>query len=84
MINTEEYNVNQIRRYVEWIEQYYIPNTASIIQPILICKKAMFLDRQIFDNFRKFNSEKHGLPLKFIEYEITANDIIFSETEYQK
>ncbi len=83
-VETEEYNVNQIRRYVEWIEQYYIPNTASIIQPILICKKAMFLDRQIFDNFRKFNSEKHGLPLKFIEYEITANDIIFSETEYQK
>lgn len=81
-VATEEYNVTQIKRYIEWIEQYYIPNTASIIQPVLICKKASLLDEQIFENFRNFNSEKHGLPLKFIEYEITQNDIIFSETEY--
>lgn len=81
-VATEEYNVTQIKRYIEWIEQYYIPNTASIIQPVLICKKASLLDEQIFENFRNFNSEKHGLPLKLIEYEITQNDIIFSETEY--
>lgn len=76
-VATEEYNVTQIKRYIEWIEQYYIPNTASIIQPVLICKKASLLDEQIFENFRNFNSEKHGLPLKLIEYEITQNDIIF-------
>ena len=81
-VATEEYNVTQIKRYIEWIEQYYIPNTASIIQPVLICKKASLLDEQIFENFRNFNSEKHGLPLKLIEYEIKQNDIIFSETEY--
>ena len=81
-VETEKYNVNQIRRYVEWIEQYYIPNTASIVQPVLICKKSSSLDNQIFENFKRFNSENHGLPLKFIEYEINQNDIIFLETDY--
>lgn len=81
-VGTEEYNVNQIRRYVEWIEQYYIPNTASIIQPVLICKKSSFLDNQIFENFKRFNSEKHGLPLIFIEYEIKNDNIFFEKVDY--
>lgn len=83
-VETKEYNINQIRRYVEWIEQYYIPNMASIIQPVLVCKKSTILNKQIFENFRTFNAEKHGLPLKLVEYEITQNDIIFSEVEYEK
>lgn len=81
-VEAEEYNINQIRRYVEWIEQYYIPNVASIIQPVLICKKARSLDNKIFENFRKFNSENHGLPLKYIEYEIQDNDLVFKAVEY--
>lgn len=81
-VETEEYNVIQIARYVEWIEQYYIPNIPSAIQPVLVCKKASAIKKQIFDSFRKFNSEKCILPLKLIEYEFTHNDIIFIETEY--
>jgi RecB family endonuclease NucS len=32
-------NVIQIQRYVDWLEQYYIPNRISDIQPVLISKK---------------------------------------------
>jgi len=83
-VEADIYNITQIRRYVEWIEQYYIPNTTSMLQPVLICKKSFSCNNQLFENFKKFNAEKHGFPLKFIEYEITQDEIIFSETEYTK
>jgi RecB family endonuclease NucS len=34
-----ERNVIQIQRYVDWIEQYYIPNRQSDIEPLLASKK---------------------------------------------
>lgn len=85
-IQIEAYNINQIRRYVEWIEQYYIPNTASAIQPVLICKETpeANIPIEIQEEINLFNSEKHGFPLKFIEYTITSTDIIFKERNYNK
>ena len=64
------------------MDQYYIPNIASIIQPVLICKKSSVKNHQIFEKFKKFNSEKHGLPLKYIEYEIDDKDIVFNQVAY--
>lgn len=85
-IQIEAYNINQIRRYVEWIEQYCIPNTASAIQPVLICKETpeANIPIEIQEEINLFNSEKHGFPLKFIEYTITSTDIIFKERNYNK
>lgn len=85
-IQIEAYNINQIRRYIDWIEQYYIPNTASAIQPVLICKETpeANIPIEIQEEINLFNSEKHGFPLKFIEYTITSTDIIFKERNYNK
>lgn len=72
---------NQISRYIDWIEQYYIPNRISTIQPILICKKGNVLSQE----FHQFNLKIHPkgiLPLKYIEYEVNNNNIVFNTVSY--
>lgn len=61
-------NVRQLARYIDWIEQYYIPNRPSSIRPVLICP-ASELDRETAEAFKKFNDESNGryLPLEYIE-----------------
>lgn len=76
-------NTRQLTRYIDWIEQYYIPNRISIIQPVLICKKEVALSNELKENFNKFNKRKGVLPLKYIEYTISNNQIIFTEESYQ-
>ena len=76
-------NTRQLNRYIDWIEQYYIPNRISIIQPVLICRK----DKQVISNvlkqnFRDFNKRKGILPLKYIEYEVVNNNLVFSIIPY--
>lgn len=73
----------QLNRYIDWIEQYYIPNRISIIQPTLICKQGNLLSNKLKENFNNFNKRKEILPLKYIEYEISNNQIIFTEVSYQ-
>lgn len=79
-----EDNIRQLTRYIDWIEQYYLPNRISTIQPILICKKVFPLSDVLKGKFKLFNTREGILSLKFIEYEITQNEIIFSETGYTK
>lgn len=76
--------VKQIKRYIDWIEQYYITNRSSIIQPTIICL-AGGLDDQLKSSFREFNDNANGayLPLKYIEFTISNNHICFSEVQYQ-
>ncbi len=80
-------NVIQIQRYVEWLEQYYIPNRTSDIQPVLISKKikdknASFY-QDIITTFKDFNTKNQRcLPLKYIEYELSNNNLVFQEQEY--
>lgn len=71
-------NTRQMNRYIDWIEQYYIPNRRSIIQPVLICKKSS-LSNKVQNSFNNFNNMAKGryLPLKYIEYEIIGNQIVF-------
>lgn len=78
-----EDNTRQLNRYIDWIEQYYIPNRISIIQPVLICKKENSLSNELKEEFNNFNKRKGILPLKYIEYEILNNQIIFTEKRYQ-
>lgn len=76
-------NTRQLNRYLDWIEQYYIPNsTESIIQPVLICKGGFSLSTSLKQNFNKFNKRKGILPLIYIEYSINGNDIVFNRVNY--
>jgi len=74
--------VNQISRYIDWAEQYYIPNRQSDIEPIIIAKKSD--SKAVNDCFKKFNQEnKHRCkPIKYIEYSVTGESIIFNTKEY--
>lgn len=75
-------NTRQLTRYVDWIEQYYIPNRISIIQPVLLCKKEMAISKTIIECFNKFNSRNGIQPLKYIEYEVSGNQLKFNSIIY--
>lgn len=76
-------NIRQISRYIDWIEQYYIPNRTSTIEPVLICQPGG-LTPHLIQAFRNFNAAAMGrhLPLRYIEYEIVNNDIVFTKISY--
>lgn len=88
-VEAEIKNIFQIQRYVDWLEQYYIPNRISDIQPTLIAKKTVdknSLDyKDMLNSFKDFNRKnKNCFPLKYIEYEIVNNDLEFAEVKYNK
>lgn len=76
-------NVRQISRYIEWIEQYYVPNRPSAIRPLLICP-ASNISNDIKQSFRQFNAKYDGrcLPLEYIEFTDNGSDLIFTNTPY--
>jgi hypothetical protein len=83
----DQTNTSQIQRYVDWLEQYYIPNRISDIQPVLISKKIETKDsisyKEIVNAFNNFNSRNQKcLPLKFIEYHLIDSKIIFEQIKY--
>ncbi|MDR0911869.1 MAG: hypothetical protein LBM96_04615 [Methanobrevibacter sp.] len=84
-------NISQINRYMDWIEEYYIPNRPSDIVPILIAKKFKLNTEKrkekysnITDSFIQFNQKNEKLcnQLKYIEYEIKNNNLIFEKIDY--
>ena len=83
-----EDHVNQIQRYVDWIEQYYIPNRPSDIQPVLITKKITnklpFVYQQLIASFNNFNKTNSGRcdRLKFIEFNLVGDELYFSIVDY--
>lgn len=87
-VESKEDNIIQIQRYIDWIEQYYISNRQSDIQPILISKKienkATESYKQIIKSFKKFNQINLDRcnKLKFVEFKIQENDLIFEEVKY--
>lgn len=81
-------NVTQIQRYIDWIEQYYIPNRQSDIQPVLIAKSVANRNSvryretiQSFHNFNTFNRNRCQ-NLKYVEYNLADDSINFSEEKY--
>lgn len=76
-------NIRQIDRYIDWIEQYYIPNRPSIIQPVLLCLKAPH-DPDVRSKINKFDSEASGryLPLRYVEYEVVNGHLVFTQMSY--
>ena len=87
-IEASEKNIIQIQRYIDWIQQYYIPNRQSDIQPILISKKIINKGTPnyniIVDSFKKFNqvNNKRCNSLKFIEFSIKDDSLFFEEINY--
>ena len=80
-------NVIQIQRYVDWIEQYYIPNRNSDIQPVLIARNMENKESTSFKNllasFKDFNGRNSEcLPLKYIEFYEQNELLIFKEISY--
>lgn len=80
-------NTIQIQRYVDWLEQYYIPNRISDVQPVLISKrienKTKIPYNDIIDSFKEFNTRNgRCLPLKYIEYKVIGNNLQFDEEKY--
>ena len=80
-------NIRQLQRYIDWLEQYYLPNRRSIIQPVLICKKDKPLTKAIketFTFFNSFNSTRGHRPLLYIEYQLdeSQNNLIFERISY--
>ncbi len=80
-------NVIQLQRYVDWLEQYYIPNRISDIQPVLISKKIINTTsenyKKIIESFRQFNKKNSRcMPIKYIEYELVENNLKFQEINY--
>lgn len=79
--------VYQIQRYVDWIKQYYLPNRISDIQPILIARKIEDKTKNsykiLIDALKEFCEENSNcLPIKYIEFLISKDLIVFEEVEY--
>lgn len=76
-------NIRQINRYIDWIEQYYIPNRVSTIQPVLLCLSGGLTDLMV-SLFHSFNNASNGryLPLRYVEYSVVNNSIVFNNIYY--
>ena len=76
-------NIRQIRRYVDWAEQYYIPNSPAIIEPVLIAQKtpgklsADFV--RAAAEFDEDNAGKTCAKLRLVEFEISEKQIHYQE-----
>jgi hypothetical protein len=81
-------NVKQIQRYIDWIEQYYTPNRQSDVKPVLISKKINNKNtekyQKIISTFGDFNTKnsRRCEHLKYVEYYLENNDLIFEEINY--
>lgn len=87
-VKAKEENVKQIQRYVDWIEQYYIPERKSDILPVLITKespnKTSDSFKKLVNKFLKFNSiyKDRCRRLKYVEYKVVGKDLVFNEINY--
>ena len=87
-VESDEKNIIQIQRYVDWIKQYYIPNCQSDIQPVLVAKKIINKQssayQRLIDSFNRFNKTNKSCcaKLRYIEFDIDDNDLFFEIITY--
>jgi len=76
----------QIQRYVDWLEQYYVPNRPSDIEPMIISRKITDKNSVDYGNFisklKNFNQNNNTLKLRYVEFEISDNAVSFNEVNY--
>ena len=78
-------NLRQIQRYVDWIQQYYIPNCRSVISPVLITKAGGMLPSDFAERVRRFNNENAGdicEPLRMVEFSVGSGGISYEERDF--
>lgn len=79
-VKAEASVVYQIQRYVDWLEQYYLPNRISDIQPFLIAKKiedkTTNVYQELIEALKEFKVKNpHCLPLNYIEFVLNNTSI---------
>ena len=78
----------QLQRYIDWIEQYYLPNRPSDIEPMIIARQITDKTTQDYQDlilaFNNFNNQNNNLRLRYIEFNIDCNNktITFNEINY--
>lgn len=78
----------QMQRYVDWIEQYYLPNRPSDIEPMIISReiidKTTIEYQSLVNALITFNMNNNILPLRYVEFNINCNNkiITFNEITY--
>ncbi len=78
----------QLQRYVDWIEQYYLPNRPSDIEPMIISREIADRTTQDYQNlisaFNHFNNQNNILRLRYIEFSVSCDNetITFNEITY--
>ena len=84
-----EDNIQQLQRYVDWIEQYYLPNRTSDVQPVILARAYLDSDRvsnryqKLIDAIRDFNTRNGDIcDVKYIELTVNNNDISFLQIRY--
>lgn len=82
----DESVVRQLRRYVEWIEQYFVPNCQSDIQPMVVALKPAESSHELLDAFLRFNAEMENRcrPIRYVEFEVDRNDLFFRAVDYAR
>lgn len=80
-------NIFQIKRYVDWLEQYYVPNRISDIQPVLVAlppsSRTSYTYNQTTSALRQFNADNpRCLPLKYVEYQVGNGTLTFQVVPY--
>ena len=74
--------LGQIQRYIDWLEQYYIPNRPSDVQPMIICRETTDKNSTCYQDFYQqvqiFNAKNNILPLMYVEFQINNDYIIFN------
>jgi len=81
-------NTSQIQRYIDWIEQYYLPNRQSDIQPMLISKKFSRGNSMKYNDLiaglNEFNECNKDVcnKLKYVEFDVINGNLVFNKIQY--
>lgn len=87
-VKADKNNTTQLQRYIDWIEQYYLPNRQSDIQPILISQKFSRKNsskyNELIASFKEFNECNEDIcnKLKYVEFEAIDDNLVFDEIDY--
>lgn len=80
--------ISQLQKYIDWIQQYYLPNRPSDIEPMIISRE--IIDKStsdyndIVNSFRILNQRNNILKLRYVEFSIDCQNqtINFKEVNY--
>ena len=87
-VEADANNAIQLQRYIDWIEQYYLPNRQGDIQPILISKKFSTRNtskyNELITSFNEFNERNEDVcdELKYVEFDVINGNLVFNKIQY--